>query len=118
MASLQRQRGGVLHDSLVKICCRGRKLIRRNAERSFGLCEELQDLDRALNNCDSVVETYDMITQVENRLTERYNSSDLRLHLAFNHRRKLFYFLFINVYLTNIGMWPMVCSEGNALQFY
>ena len=73
----------------------GRRIFRRNAERRCmailadgSLCEEIQDLDHAFKNCDSVVETYDMIIQVLNRLTERNISSDLLLHLAFNHRRK------------------------------
>ena len=73
----------------------GRRIFRRNAERRClailgdgSLCEEIQDLDHAFRNCGSVVETYDMMIQVLNRLMERSISSNLLLHLAFNHRRK------------------------------
>ena len=73
----------------------GKRIFRRNAERRClailadgSLCEEIQDLDHAFKNCGTVVETYDMIVQVLNRLTERNISSDLLLHLAFNHRKK------------------------------
>ena len=74
----------------------GKRIFRRNAERRClailadgSLCEEIQDHDHAFKNYGSVVETYDndMIIQVLNRLTERNISSDLLLHLAFNHSK-------------------------------
>ena len=52
------------------------------------LCQEIQDLNHAFKNCDAVVRTHDTMTQVLNRLTERNISSDLLVHLAFNHRKK------------------------------
>ena len=73
----------------------GRRIFRKNAERRCleilgdgSLCEEIQDIGHAFKDCGSVVETYDMMIQVLNRQTERNISSDLLLHLAFNHRRK------------------------------
>ena len=73
----------------------GRRIFRRNAERRClavladgSSCEEIQDLEHAFKNCGSVVQIYDLIIQVLNRLTERNISSELLLHLAFNHRRK------------------------------
>ena len=73
----------------------GKRIFRRNAERRClailedgSLCEEVQDINHAFKDCGSVFETYDMIIQVLNRLTERNIGSDLLLHLAFNHRNK------------------------------
>ena len=73
----------------------GKRIFRRNAERRClakladgSLCQEIQDINHAFKNCDAVVGTYDMMTQVLNRFTERNIGSDLLMHLAFNHRKK------------------------------
>ena len=73
----------------------GKRIFRRNAERRClvkledgSSCQEVQDINHAFKDCQAVVGTYDMMIQVLNRLTERNISSDLLLHLAFNHRKK------------------------------
>ena len=73
----------------------GRRIFRRNAERRClttladgSLCQEIQDIGHAFENCEAVMDTYDMMIMVLNRITERNISSKLLFHLAFNHRRK------------------------------
>ena len=73
----------------------GSRLHRRNAERRClaplgddSLCQEIQDLEHVFKSCVRVSESYDMIIQALNRITERNISYNLLVHLAFNHRSK------------------------------
>ena len=73
----------------------GKRIFRRNAERRClvkltdgSACQEIQDINHVFKDCNAIKETYDMVIQVMNRLTERNVSFGLLVHFAFNHRKK------------------------------
>ena len=73
----------------------GKRIFRKNAERRClvkltdgSACQEIQDINHVFKDCNAILETYDMVIQVMNRLTERNISFELLVHFAFNHRNK------------------------------